>query len=200
MEQTTIIHKWENSGINYTLHNNLSVTSDKSDIQIKELNLNEKSFIANGKVYIIERNLSTDRWIKQNELETALGFGMSTKELRDAMIKIYNLTNDRGGRIGDIARIAYDSANGITKMADREPHILKFCALFINTTDEDRRTITDDEISVKCEDFRKEGISIESFFVFALSLMQNLAGDYKKAIQNGLDEAEDLLQVKSTPK
>lgn len=196
---TTVIHTWQDAGITYTLNSDLTVTSDKPEIYIKQLDHNAKSFVANGKMYFIERELSADRWIKQNELETELGFGMSTKELRDNMVKIYNLTNDRGGRLGDIARISYDSANGIAKMLERQPHILKFCALFMNTADEDRKTINDDQIAIKCEDIRKEGFGIDGFFVFALSLMSNLAADYKKVTQDVLKQASDLITQTEIP-
>lgn len=192
--EKTIVHTWQDpAGIAYTLYSDLTITSDKPEIYLKQLDADATSFIANGKLYLIERQLSADRWIKMQELETELGFGMTYKELRGNMVKIYNLTNENGGRMGDIGRIAYDSANGVAKMLERQPQILKFCSLFFNTADEDRKSISDDQIAIKCEDFRKEGFAIDGFFVFALSYNTDLAEDYKSLTQNVLKMAADLM-------
>lgn len=196
---TTIITTWQDAGINYTLHSDNTVTSDKPEGTLKKLDPNSKSFVANGKVYMIERELSIDRWVKQQEFEIELGFGMSYGELKNNMTKIYNLSNDRGGRIGDIGRVAYDSVTGITKALERQPQVLKFCALFLNTVDEDRKTINDDQIAIKCDDFRKEGFAIDGFFVFALSLITDLAEDYKRATQNALSLASSMLSQTENP-
>lgn len=193
MEDKTTIHTWSKDGINYTLHSDLTVTSDKAENQLKQLDPNALSFVANGKIYLIEKELSADRWVKQNELETEMGFGMTYKELKSSLVKIYNLSNENGGRIGDIGRLSYDAVNGISKMLDKHPQILKFCALFMNTPDEDRKVISDDLIEQKCEDFRKEGFAINGFFAFALSFNSGLAEDYKSRTQSVLKEASDLL-------
>lgn len=188
-----IIHKWQHAGINYEMYEDLTVKSDKPETQLKKLDLNEKSFIANGKLYLIENELSTERWIKQQQFQTEIGFGLSYSELRMHMKKIYELSNQNGGRIGDIGRIAYNSVNGIDMMLERQPQILKFCALFMNTVDEDRNTITDEKISTFCEDVRKEGFVLDGFFVFVLSLIKDLAEDYKNLTQNTLKVAEEML-------
>lgn len=154
------------------------------DKQVKTIDLEAGRFEANGKVYLIEKSLSIDRWIKMNELEVELGFGVSYREMQASWSKVYELCNDRGGRFADVAVTAYNMSNGISKVFDRQPQVLKFCALFFNTEDEDRRTITDEQIGRKVEDWKAEGLSIDSFFVFSLGLVQGLADGYKQAIRS----------------
>lgn len=152
--------------------------------EVKSLDPNASSFTANGKTYHIDKHLSIDRWIRKQELEIELGFGVEFGEMRDNWTKVYNLINDRNGKLADVAVIAYNMSNGIARSFERQPQILKFCALFMNTETEDRRTITDEQIEVKVDDWRKEGLGIDGFFAFSLSLIKDFRDDYVKATEN----------------
>lgn len=196
IEVSPVVRSWHHSGIIYSLHEDMLVTDNIKVGQgaLKQLDHTKNSFLANGKIYLIERELSIDRWVKQQEMEIELGFGMTYQELKNNMVKIYNLTNKDGGMLGEIARVSYNSATGISKALERTPQILKFCSLFLNTPDEDRSTITDSQIEAKIADFSKEGYAIDGFFVFALSLITDLAEDYRKVTANVLKQAGNLLE------
>lgn len=170
----------------------LSSSEEPKSKEVKSLDPTVSSFTANGKTYHIERNLSVDRWIRKQELEIELGFGVEFGEMRENWNKVYNIISDRNGKLGDIAVIAYNMSNGISRSFDRQPQILKFCALFMNLEDEDRRTISDEQIEVKINDWRKEGLGIDGFFAFSLSLIKDFRDDYLKATENASVILESL--------
>lgn len=171
---------------------NLSPSEERKFKEVISLDPNAPSFQANGKTYFIEKNLSVDRWIRKQELEIELGFGVEFGEMQENWNKVYNIISDRNGKLGDIAVISYNMSNGISRAFDRQPQILKFCALFMNIADEDRRTISDEQIEVKINDWRKEGLGIDGFFVFSLSLIKDFRDDYLKATENASVVLESL--------
>lgn len=155
---------------------------------LKQLDRTAKSFMANGTQYFIEDSLSIDRWIKQQEIQIELGFGVQYEEMQRNWASIHALANK--SQFADIVILAYNMVNGVSKVYERIPTILKYCALFINTQDEDRGIITDDMIAKKVEDWRLEGMGIDGFLAFSLSKVRGLAEDFKNATLGGLDKAE----------
>lgn len=77
--------------------------------------------------------------------------------------------------------------SGIVKLQEKEPTLLKMAALFINTKDEDRASITQDQISRKIEDWSQE-YDVRDFFQFALSTIKNFTAVYSSATQNTLQD------------
>lgn len=157
--------------------------------QVKQIPLNETSFEANGKKYFISNELSIERWIKMQEIQTEIGFGVEFAEMQQNWMKIYELANKQ--KFADIAVMAYNMTKGIGKAYLREPMILKFCALFMNRENEDLGIITDDMISEKIEDWKKEGYGIDSFFVFSLGKVNGFADAFKNAIQEGSEQTSE---------
>lgn len=151
--------------------------------QVKQIPLDGSPFEANGKTYYPSNELSIDRWIKMQEFQIELGFGVEFDEMQKNWLKINELANKQ--RFTDIAVLAYNMVNGISKSYSREPLILKFCALFFNIEGEDTGIITDEMISTKINDWKVEGLGIDNFFVFSLAKANGFADAFKNAIQEG---------------
>jgi len=155
--------------------------------ELKEIPKNGTPFMANGKEYFIEDSLSIDRWIYMNELVIQLGFGVEYEEMQQNWFSVIDMAEKQ--KFASIVIMAHNQVNGISKIYNREPMILKFCALFMNTADEERGTITEDVISIKIEDWKKEGLGIDGFLEFSLLKVKGLAESFQNAIQG------DFLEV-----
>lgn len=142
---------------------------------------NAGSFIANEKEYFIEDNLSIDRWIYMQELVVQLGFGVEYQEMQQNWFSVIDMADKQ--KFAQIVIMAHNMVNGVSKVYSREPMILKFCSLFMNTADEDRGTITEDLISRKIADWKKEGLGIDGFFEFSLLKVKGLAEGFRNATQ-----------------
>ena len=158
--------------------------------QLKQIPQNGEPFTANGKTYYQEDALSIDRWILMNELTIQLGFGVEYSELQKNIFNMIEMGNKQ--RFSDIVISAHNMVNGISKMYTRKPMILKFCALYMNTEDEDRGTINEDDISRKINDWKTEELGIDGFFVFSLLKARSLAENYQNAIQ---DVSEQMVKA-----
>lgn len=136
-------------------------------MELKQLNIQEKSFKANGKTYFIEAgDISIDRWAKYEEFTLELEYGVSQVDMFQNWKKVTQLANEL--KFADIAVLANNMQNGIMGIFDRQIVALKLCALFINEQNENRGVITDDIINNKIEDWSKEGFAIGVFFQLAL--------------------------------
>lgn len=153
----------------------------KNSKQLSRIDFTAGRFEANGKIYIIENQFCIDRWIMKEELEMELGFGANYREMMANWENVYDLANNQ--RFADIAVSAYNAIKGIEKVSQREPLILKFCALFCNTEDEDRTVINEDMITSKINDWKAGGIAIGDFFTLAANTIPTFIENYKKATQ-----------------
>lgn len=156
--------------------------------QVKQIPLDGKPFEANGKIYQVSNELSIDRWIKMQEFQIELGFGVEFEEMQKNWLKVNDLANKM--KFTDIAVLAYNTVNGISKVYSREPMILKFCALFFNTEGEDLGVINDEMITSKINDWKAEGLGIDGFFVFSLAKVNGLAENFKNVIQEDSESSE----------
>lgn len=153
--------------------------------QVKQIPLDGSAFEANGKTYKANVELSIDRWLKMQSFQIQLGFGVEYEEMQQNWKKVLEYANTQ--KFTDIAVLGYNMVNGVSKVYSRQPLILKFCALFFNTPDEDLSTISDAQIEAKIEDWTKEGLGIDGFFVFSLAQAKGLKEDYLNAIQSVSD-------------
>lgn len=149
--------------------------------ELKEIPNNGTPFMANGNEYHVEEKLSIDRWIYMNELIIQLGFGVEYEEMQRNWFDVIKMADQQ--KFSQIVIMAHNMVNGVSKIYSREPMILKFCALFMNTVDEDRGTITEDMISKKINDWKTEGLGIDGFFEFSLLKVKGLAENFQNAIQ-----------------
>lgn len=137
----------------------------------------KKLTLRNGKVFKIEPELSIQRWSRLQDLQIEAGFGVTFEDMLKNLRQIYDAANAQ--RMADAAVIAYNTMNGIKKIADREPVILKMCAIFMNEAEEDRKEITDSMISKKIEAWTEDGVSMDDFFALALNTLKGFIEAYK---------------------
>lgn len=158
--------------------------------ELKKIDFAQKEFTANGKTYFIESSYSYDRYRMWKKLQVEIGFGSTFTELFDSLIRIYSHCNKPQPEPVDAGMIAYNQAHAIKNaMNDRyiEP-VMQMCALFMNTKDEDRRYITLQQIQDKVNDWNEEGIDMDSFFTFAISLIPNFLKHFASITPDTLEE------------
>lgn len=189
-DKLEIIHSWTENGKHCAIYSDLSIVTGSEVKLLTKIDLSTKSFTANGTRYYIEDTRSIDRWVFEQQLTIEAGFGVEFDEMLRAWKDQVTYLNKQD--FVNSAVQAYNMANGITKVFAREPTILKFCALFINTAEEDRRTIDSDVISRKIEDWKAEGLAIEGFFEFSLLRVRGLGEGYMKAIQSVSNLTESI--------
>lgn len=147
--------------------------------KLKKLDVNASSFIANGKEYFIESNLSVQRFIEYQELEIQASFSIDFKTMYSTLLQVREGINN--GKFLDSGIKVDNLLNGITQMQKKQPNALKMCALFMNTKDECRATITNDRIEEKISDWSE--YEVEGFFVLALTSIHGFTDIYKKMLQ-----------------
>ena len=145
-------------------------------MKLKHINVAERQFLANGKIYIIEADdISIERWAKYEEISLELQYGTSSfAEMHQRWADVTSLANEL--KFADIAVMAHNMQTSVLSAIDRTPAQLKLCALFINEENEDRSIISDDIIARKIDDWRKEGFAIGDFFQLALVFSKVIDG------------------------
>lgn len=142
-----------------------------------------KSFTANGKEYLVENEISFQRWRKYQKLQIELGYNTSFEKLFTDLSKCYELLNQQ--KFADSAVAIRDIMKGIKDIQEQKhPAALQLCTLFINTSDEDRRYISEDLMDRKIDDWEKEGYDIGSFFQLALGIIPGFLQTYKLISQD----------------
>lgn len=146
--------------------------------ELKRLDLSKQSFVANGTTYYIESGLSIERYCEYQILEKEAAFSMSFKKIFENLKEVHRLMNEV--KFVEAAVKLDNLMRGVAKLEEREPTLLKMCALFINTEDEDRTTINNDMIVKKIEDWKKE-YDIRDFFQLALNTVDGFLEIYANA-------------------
>lgn len=149
---------------------------------LKRIDMDAGTFEASGKKYFIEGSLSIERYAHFQILEKELAYGFTTKGLYDELKKVTKLLDKL--RFVDCAVSLVNLTRGVAKLEEREPVILKICALYCNTEDEDRAIITDDMITKKIQDWKTEGIDMRDFFALASSSVNGLHEIYQSVIRD----------------
>lgn len=164
-------------------------------MELKHINIQEKSFVANGKIYYIEPgDISIERYAKYEELSLELQYGVGQTEMFRNWKTVTQLANEL--KFSDIAILANNMQNGMVNIMDRQITALKMCALFINEESEDRGRITDDIISNKVNDWQKEGYSVGPFFQLALAFSGLIKESSNMLSQESLEVMESMLHEK----
>ncbi len=152
--------------------------------KLKEIDLSDLEFKANGNDYFVEPQVSAERFAMMQELEIELGFGIRYKTLFDGLGEAYNLLND--GKNADAAVHIHQLREGIAGLENRDYVIMQYCACFINRKGEDRRVWDEKIMSEKIEDWNAEGITYQSFFPLAINMVNGLKENYLKYTQDTL--------------
>jgi hypothetical protein len=191
-QEKKIIHSWMENENHCAVYNDFSIVTGSEKKLLTTITPDTKTFVANGVRYHIEDSLSIERWVFMQQLSIEMGFGVEFDEMLKAWQEQMNFLNKQN--FVDAAVQAYNMVKGITKVFQRNPQILRFCSLFINTDDEDRSTITEDIITRKITDWKAEGLNIDGFFEFSLLKVKGLAEGYMSITQSVLKSLENLSQ------
>lgn len=144
---------------------------------LKRIDFNAGTFEANGKTYTIEGALSIERYAELQILEKELAYGFTTKAIFDKIRQLWD--NQNKLKFAENAVILHDLMRGVTKLEERTPTVLKICALFINTPEEDRTGLTREMIETKINDWKAAGIDMRDFFQVASSSVNGFLEIYQ---------------------
>lgn len=129
-------------------------------------------FTANGHEYRVMKSLSIDRYEAYEVLQVEIGFSRSFQQFHEQAKEALALCNKvASGKevFADLAILLRDMVIGCALLDGKQtPSILKMCSLFIVRENEDLKTIDDQVIQDKVDDWRQEGIDVRFFFQFAL--------------------------------
>lgn len=150
--------------------------------QLKKIDLNAKSFIANEVEYFIEESMSFKRYKMYQKLQIQMGFGTGFYDEYNDWKKVWDHANK--SEFGNIAVVAHNKLYALKNIDERPTDILTMCALFINTKDEDRRIITDDMVDRKIADWEAEGLDIIPFFQLAANSIQGFTKVWKSITED----------------
>lgn len=130
--------------------------------ELKRIDFESGRFIANNTLYQIEQSLTIERYCELQVLEKELGYGVNFKQMYERFQKVYDLINKQ--KFADAAVHINDFMRGLAQVQEREPVVLKICALFINYEGEDRTAFSQDMYTKKLGDWKAEGIDMRDFF------------------------------------
>jgi len=157
---------------------------------LKELPPDTTAFEASGTKYRVARSVSMDRWEAYELLSVEVGLGRSFAQIMQGLREAYDLTNQvASGKpvFADLAVLLRDMLMGAASVNEGHAHpVLKMCCLFINYEGEDVRTINDEIIAKKLDDWRNEGIDMGFFFDFALRSIPGFLDAYKAVTRGTL--------------
>lgn len=138
-------------------------------------------FEANGKRYLVEKTISPQRYELWQKFAPEVAYGFSVPELFKQLRTIY----DNYNKGNEVAVIAHNLMRGLKEVNENtRPAFWKICALYINTEDENRKSITEEQINAKINDWYEEGVDVHSFFVMALSSLPGFIEAYKEVSQD----------------
>jgi hypothetical protein len=158
--------------------------------ELKVIDIKEKKFTANGTDYFIESGLSFERFRMYQKLQIECGYEVGFEGMFNRIKQIYDLCNAM--KFADIAVLTSNILQGVVKVEERKIPVLSMCALFINTKDEDRKTINDDVVDKKIADWEAEGLDITPFFQLALSSMANFSKAWEEVTRNILEKSQEI--------
>ncbi len=164
----------------------MAANEDNKGRKLKSISLDELEFEANGTKYVIEREISAERFAKMKEFEIELGFGQDYKSMDEGLEAAYNLLNE--AKFADAAVLIHNVREGIIGLENREHIILQYCTCFINTLEEDRRKFDETVMAQKIKDWNEEGINYLSFFPLAINMVRGLKESYVKFTQDTSNE------------
>lgn len=151
----------------------------------RAVDLKEKTFVANGKRYVITDKISIERWKQYEKLQLRLTYGVSFDELNNNIKKAFALLNKPNPEPLNAGIILHNIMNGIKDADDekRVPPGLLMCTLVMNTEDEDVSVYNEQIAMDKINDWREEGLDILTFFSWALNSIKGFRGTYLSFIQ-----------------
>ena len=152
------------------------------------------TFTANGTKYIIRTSLTLERYEEFENLETFVTYGITFRNLFKNMRAAYDSLN--ANKVADASVTLHNVMHGIAaKLSDRENEVLLLCSLFRCREDEDVKKYDKDLTREKINDWRKEGIEMDSFFSLAFNLVNGFTPIYEKISQSILDHEANVAEA-----
>lgn len=165
------------------------MSNPKNPQALKQIDLNKKTFKANGIDYYIEGSLSFERFLMYQKLQLEVAYETGFYGVFKGLEKAYNSCNE--GKLADVSVIVHNLMKGIKTVDERRVPMLDLVCLFINTKDENRKTINDDMIRQKIADWEAEGLDMMPFFHLALSSIKNFSSVYTEFTQSILQQIKE---------
>lgn len=160
--------------------------------QVKEVNIEDGSFIANGTEYLIENKIAVGRYADFQKLEFMVGFQAGFYGAFENMKSAYNSLN--AGKYADAAVMLHNTMTGVNNIENRLDACIMMAALFLNTKDEDRTTIDEAMVAKKRHDWEAEGIDITFFLRFAASAVHGFIPIYREIFQTTLKKQMEKVE------
>lgn len=174
-----------------------TLTAHLDPEQLKELGIYHKeidhvsSFTANGVKYLVHTALAIERFIEFEKLQIQVGYGVDFRNLFHKINEAFHYLNN--GLPADAAVVLHNVMKGVAdNLEERENPVLNLCTLYICREDEDLTTYDYALNQAKIDDWKKEGISIDSFFVLAFNLVNGFQPIYKKVSQSISDHVQNV--------
>ena len=159
-------------------------------MELKQIGVNEDSFVACGTRYLIGNSLSITRFIEYEKLQNHVGFGVSFKSLFGTLTEVYELLNKQ--KLADAIVKIHNAIMGIKEKGDNRTHpAMLLCALFINREDEDITKWDEADALRKIKDWGDEGYDMNSFFLLGVSFVEGFTDAYERLTLNTLDQLMD---------
>jgi hypothetical protein len=138
-----------------------------------------------GKTYFVESSLSVARYAEFQIYEKEMAYGLTTKNLFEKLKALFDLQNKM--KFAESVVLLNDLMRGVAKLQERQPSIMKICALYMNLEGEDRGIINQDMIDAKIKDWAE--IDVRDFFAQAIRSVNGLIEIYATVSQSISDLA-----------
>ena len=150
----------------------------------------------NGKSYSVNPTLSMARWEAYKLLQIQAAYNMDFQKMDGIIQETKEHLNKTD--FFNAAVCVNDLELGLAFMQEVQPMdpVIKLCFLFINYKGEDIRTITEDEMRVKWEDFQTAGVPWNFFLTFA----RNSIPGYTEASERATPNTSRREMVTGNPK
>lgn len=148
------------------------------------IDLSQGHFMANGNLYrIMIEDITLSRYEIYERYALEVGFGSTFEEIFETLKKIYDTTTTGESplkALHEASLLAMNQLHGIKKYDEREPpSVLKFCTLFINKEGEDITKWSEHLAKEKINDWTKEGIAVQDFFLLASSAIRGFLDAFR---------------------
>lgn len=158
-------------------------------VGLRKLDPETRTFEANGRRYTAVTSLTVERYEAYELYQAEIGIGRTFEEIQASINRAFELCNEVASPHGkkvfaELAVTLHDLSIGCTLVGTTQPHaVLKLCALFLVRDGEDLRTIDDQLVQDKIEDWKAAGIDMGYFFGFALRSIPGFLAAYRAASQ-----------------
>ncbi len=168
------------------------------DVYFKEIE-GVSNFTANSVKYLVHTSLAIERFMEFEKLQIKVGYGVDFRNLFQRINRSFDYLNE--GRPADAAVILHNVMAGVAdNLEDRENAILLLCSLYICREGEDLTKYDAKLNAEKIEDWTREGIPVDNFFVLAFNLVNGFQPIYKTVSQSISDHMEKAKAEVKKPK